>query len=338
MIAAPSLPANVGNGFTFSSEGRDPDLAFDEYRQLYANGSDVERAEGPFHAHVTAWRLGNMLLFDRRLDGLIHSRTERVASDGFDHFVLYAMIDGEIIGSPESRFDRAGAGNVVLLDTSMATRTQAVGAHYLTVSIARHLVEAIVDDPASLHGMVLRPPSTLILIDFLASLAHRAPGIATAAMPNLSRVLVDLLAIALAGYSRPGSETRQQNLLRRQSVESYIARHLADRRLSAATISDATGISRSSLYRLYDRQGGIARLVQMRRLEAIRAAIEDGSTAGLGELAQQFGFASEAHMSRVFSEVNGRAPGAYRREVQANPDEGVLTARRRWVGWMSELS
>ncbi|RVT94747.1 helix-turn-helix domain-containing protein [Sphingomonas crocodyli] len=336
--ATDNPPAPGGDGFTFSSTGRDPDIAFAEYRQLYANGSDVERVDGPFHADVTAWRLGNMLLFDRHIDGLIHSRTARVASDGFDHFVLYALIDGEILGSPESRFERARAGDIVLLDASLPTRTQAIGAHYLTVSIARHLVEAIVDHPSRLHGTVLPPPSTLILIDFLASLAHRAPDIAKGAMPNLSRVLVDLLGIALAGRSRPGSETRQQNFLRRQAVETYIARHLGDRRLSAETIGEATGISRSSLYRLYDRQGGIARLIQLRRLDAVRAAIEAGSTASLSELAQHYGFASEAHMSRVFSEVNGRAPGAYRREVQATPDEGVLTARRRWIGWMSELS
>ena len=338
MIAPAPQGGKIGDGFTFSSAGRDPDAAFAEYRQLYANGSDVERADGPFRAEVSAWRMGNMLLFDRHLDGVIHTRTARVASDGFYHFVLYALLDGEILGSPESRFDVARAGDIVLLDTSMATRTQAIGAHFQTVSIARHLVEAIVEDPARLHGAILHPPSTLVLVDFLASLAHRAPGMSSGAMPNLSRVLVDLLGIALAGRSRPGSETRQQNFLRRQSVEGYIARHLGDRGLSAATISDATGISRSSLYRLYERQGGIARMIQMRRLDALRAAIESGSTAGLTELAQQYGFASEAHMSRVFSEVNGRAPGAYRREVQSTPDEGVVTARRRWVGWMSELS
>lgn len=34
----------------------DQDLGFADYRQLYANGTDVERLDGPFQARLTGWR------------------------------------------------------------------------------------------------------------------------------------------------------------------------------------------------------------------------------------------------------------------------------------------
>ncbi|HJO66470.1 MAG TPA: hypothetical protein QF469_14180 [Sphingomonas sanguinis] len=56
----------------------DQDLGSADYRQLYANGADVERLDGPFQARLTGWRFRHMLLFDRHLPGVAHAREERV--------------------------------------------------------------------------------------------------------------------------------------------------------------------------------------------------------------------------------------------------------------------
>lgn len=323
--------------FRFSSLGRDADEAFDDYVRLYAFGSDVSRGTSDFYAEVQAWRLDNMLLFDRRLSGVIHSREERVASDGFDHIVLYAVVAGELIGSAEAGFDVARPGDIVLLDTQRATRTEARNAHFLTVSIARHLIEPLAGEAAALHGRVLHPPATLVLIDYLLSLSRRAPAVPPASMPVLSQAMIDLLGALLMPSRRRSADTYRQDMARRHMVEHFIADHIGDRELSSTTISRETGISRSSLYRLLSPQGGVTRLIQTYRLDALRVALESGSDDSLSRLAQRFGFSSESHMSRLFAEAFGQPPGAYRNSVKVFNEDDADTGNRRWRGWMSEL-
>ena len=59
--------------FSFSSAGRDPAEAFAAYVGLYGHGSDVIRASGPSVAEVRGWRFEGLLLFERKLSGVIHS-------------------------------------------------------------------------------------------------------------------------------------------------------------------------------------------------------------------------------------------------------------------------
>jgi hypothetical protein len=78
--------------FNFSSLDRPAASAFNDYVELYKNGSDVARGRGPFHAQVRAWRLDGVLLFERRLSGAVHSRKERTVTDDFSHIVLTLVL------------------------------------------------------------------------------------------------------------------------------------------------------------------------------------------------------------------------------------------------------
>lgn len=324
--------------FTFSSHGRPSDEAFAEYARLYSHGSDVARGDGPFRAEVRAWRMHGVILFDRRLNGVVHSREARVRSDGYDHIVLHAVLEGHLLGSAASGFDVARPGDVVLIDAGQPSRTAPRDAHMLTVSIGRHLVEAATGNARMLHGQLLSPPSTLLLQDFILSLIRWAPTLENDDMPAYSRALVELLSAALSGAGQRGSEVRRLNFLRRESVEQCIAARLGDRTLSAEAIGAATGISRSALYRLLHDQGGVARLIQTRRLQAVRSAIDNGSDASLAELAHSFGFSSESHMSRLFADAFGQPPGAYRQAITGLEDGDAKKGRHRWLGWMHELN
>lgn len=64
--------------FSFSSDGPDPVAKFEEYARLYSNGSDESPSGEPFHAQVRAWKLDRFLIFDRRLNGVVHERSARV--------------------------------------------------------------------------------------------------------------------------------------------------------------------------------------------------------------------------------------------------------------------
>jgi AraC-like DNA-binding protein len=323
--------------FAFSSRELDPAVAFARYRELYAGGSDVTRADGPFHAEVRGWRLDRLLLFDRRLAGVAHAREDRVARDGFDHFVLSFVAAGAVRVVIPAPLELV-CGDMILFDTRRAMRTETGQARLVTVSIARDVVEAAFGGAAWLHGRVLRAPDNLLLADFLQSLVARADALALEALPAVARAFLDILSIATSNGRRPGGEARRLDFLRREAVDRHVGAHLADRDLSAETICAATGLSRSALYRLLEKQGGVTRHIQKARLEAVRGALDRGAGGTLADLAKACGFATESHMNRLFAAAYGRPPGAYRTSLGASvaPDDPAVIVRR-WAGWMSEL-
>ncbi len=79
--------------------------------------------------------------------------------------------------------------------------------------------------------------------------------------------------------------------------------------LSVAGITAALGISRSVVYRLFERDGGLLAYDRMRRLRAVHRAMSNplnGST--LVELAARYGFRDQAALSRSFRKAFGTTP------------------------------
>lgn len=323
--------------FRFSGAGMDPEAAFARYRELYARGSDVTRTSEPLHLEVRAWRLGSLILFDRHLSGVVHARADRVADDGFDHFFLNHILSGRARGVGAAPFELQ-AGQTVLFDATRPMRIEYSNARIVTMSVSRAAVEAAVGSADRLHGRLLQPPDNVLLADFLERLVERADILAPHTMPAVGRAIIELLASALAENVRAGAEARRLQFARREAAIRHIAAHLGDASLSAETIASTIGVSRSALYRLFERDGGVGPFVQKMRLDALRAALERMTSAPLAELAQRFGFSGESHMSRLFSRTYGCAPGAYRKAAFANVDPNDPTpSKRRWDAWMVEL-
>ncbi len=294
----------------FSSEGLAPDLAFLRYRQLYAQGADVEQLDGPFHARVTGWRFRHMLLFDRHLSGMAHAREERVTADGFDHIVLHHVLSGTLIGQGRSGFERAGPGDIVFLDTRRGHRTEAHDLHLITASLARDLVLAALGSLGALHGLVVHAPETAMLGAFLEMLVCHAPTLDDRHDGAFARALIELLPTALGGPRDLAIEARRQDHLRREAVEQLIDRQIADRHLTGAAIAEGVGVSRATLYRLYERSGGIAGHVRRRRIDAVRRALERPEEPDLAVLAESYGLGSAAALVRAFQADQGIDPAA----------------------------
>lgn len=323
--------------FTFSSRALPQEDAFAAYVLLCDGGSDVTRGTGEFQAEVRAWRLEGLLLFDRRLSGVVHSRGARMRNDGFDHVVLSLVLAGHVVGGPESGFGEAVAGDIYVTDTARPLRTEFVSAHVLTVSVPKGIIDAARGTAAGLHGLVLGAPRNVILADFLQSLARNGDVIEAEARPGLSLAFIHLLASAEDKSVPASNDVRQRDYLRRDSVERMIKENLADPSMSVASLSRGLGMSRSALYRLFEDQGGVARLIQKRRVEGVRRALDNRDQGRLSDIARAFGFADEFQLNRLFSEAYDISPQAYRDGVAAVAD-GALDSRRQWAGWMGEIA
>ncbi|MEH6665384.1 MAG: helix-turn-helix domain-containing protein [Brevundimonas sp.] len=208
----------------------------------------------------------------------------------------------------------------------------------ITLSAGRSVVEAALGSANGFHGRVLKAPGNLVLADYMVSLARRAPTLDAAVLPALSRALIEILGATQTTGRRAGAEGRRLAFSRRERVEQHIDANLADPHLSVESIALATGMSRSSLYRLFDLQSGVGRLIHGRRLAALRSALDRREPASAQALSSRFGFADPDQMTRLFRAEFGESLDSYRVAASAAEAGGPEDSRRRWRTWLSEVA
>ena len=98
----------------------------------------------------------------------------------------------------------------------------------------------------------------------------------------------------------------------RQRVECLIEERLGSAMLTVSALCRWTGMSRSSLYRLFDGDGGVQCVIRARRLARVAEELRAGTTDKLAVVAERWGFCDAAYLARVFREVHGVTPSVYR--------------------------
>lgn len=324
------VPAPPGISFDSDAYANDEE-SFEAYRKLYAVGSDVSLGERPFRARVRAGQLDNLILYDRRLDGVIHDRSERAGRDDFDHFAVHLILSGALAGSSGSGFDSAAAGDLVLADARRASRTEAVDLHLLTISVPRSEIVSMAGPPSWLHGRIQAPSTFPVLADLVQSVMRHGVDAPKGNQAALRRALMETLSgiIAEAGAAR--GRFVQADLDEREAVIGYITANLDNRDLNASVIAVGIGSSRSSIYRALRPLGGVAEVIMARRLAGVREALETGSTEPLSVLAARFGFTDESHLNRRFAQAFGQPAGAFRHLIATEADDRDARRLKSWI-------
>ena len=123
-----------------------------------------------------------------------------------------------------------------------------------------------------LHGTLLDPGqgATRMLASHLSQLAQHASSLTREEMSASVNAGLILLSGSLSTLRDGEDDGPARQVVRngmRRLVREHIERHLDAGHLSPETIAAALGISRSSLYRLFLRDGGVNAYIQGRRLD-----------------------------------------------------------------------
>lgn len=243
-------------------------------------------------------------LFDR---GRAHARRS-----GLDHFMVQTFRHGSHDGACGDNPVHRRQGDVWILDLARETRTQASHFANVTLIIPRDRVLPLLKG-GEVHGVTLRhgSASARLIASHLETLAEAAPELTLAE----ATAAVDAAALMIAGAWSSLRESRAEvgaaiRATARRAVCDHIDRHLMDDRLSPESLRRQFRMSRATLYRLFDDEGGVAAYILGRRLDRCRALLAADATGGrtIGEIAFGHGFASDAHFSRAFRRRFGMAP------------------------------
>ncbi|MGA0594921.1 helix-turn-helix domain-containing protein [Enterovirga sp. CN4-39] len=328
------------NTLSFTTRSQPAEAAFAAYHDLYAPVADVTRLADDFSVEVDAHRIGQMLLFDRRVQSVRHTRLpRRVARNAFDHFTAQVPLRGSLSVSTDNGDVHVEPGGMVFIDMSRPMTTDAVASRNLTLSIPRALMEEADVDLVRLHGATIAPSRAGLLRDFMESYVGRAGAMSLQDPTRLGHVLEHLLAVTFEGQPRAGGGRQDAvDLLTRHRVRKLVE---SDLHADPDRIALAVGRSRSALYRAFEPHGGVARYIQSRRLVRIRSLLADpNEVRSISTLAMACGFASASHCSRAFRSAYGLSPGDFRALSQrgGQPPDTVLRDVHRLLGhWWAEM-
>ncbi|RYG07477.1 MAG: AraC family transcriptional regulator [Caulobacteraceae bacterium] len=106
-------------------------------------------------------------------------------------------------------------------------------------------------------------------------------------------------------------------------------------------VATTAGVSRATLYRAFDGEGGVNRFIQDRRLHHARAALRRrrAQSPTIADVAHDYGFASASHFSRLFRARYGYSPSEV--EVPDTPQDISMSTgpiRHDVLGeWLADL-
>ena len=277
-----------------------------------------------FHMEISAWHLGGLVVTRAQYGCGRQKRTERhFRSDHLDHYRLTLVTEGTVhLGGPEA-FD-VRPGQLLLADMAQKGHASHSAGGCLSLFLPRESLDELLTRPADLHGQVLSGVLSGLLGHHMRGMLEVLPHLSTVQARDLVQPTLRLIAAAVE--AEPGiraSASGEVTLLRQAS--RFIEMHLQDDELSPTRVAEAMGISRATLYRLFEPVGGVAAFIKERRLVLIHEALQErGSSQSVARLAEGHGFKSAAHCSEAFLRHFGYRPSEVRSrsgrsEVAAEP-------------------
>lgn len=299
-----------------------------------------------FSAAMTAYHFGSFILCQSQVDGVRYVRSaERTQWCDLDHYVLHLSLCQPISGGGM----RLRAMDVAVLDLSRPAAFVAAPGEAITVLLPRCVLSPLLKNPCHQHGRIMtrETPGGAVLARHIMALAAEAPRLGMVEAAAFSSATIGLVATCLGLGARSGTLTAvlsQQDL--NQRVRAYVEQNLHRDGLTPELIINELNISRSQLYRHFERFGGVQHYIRQRRLRRCLLAICNPTQAGqrIADIAYGHGFSDDGHFSRLFRQAFGLSPRAARMAVQRG-DDSVLAAlvpqsahASPFAHWLRELT
>jgi AraC-like DNA-binding protein len=261
---------------------------------------------------------------------LIHEPSSAL---GLDHLGICLVLRGSMGLQANGAHVVAGPGDIALIDLREPVRlifgVEGLTSE-LTLWVPRARLPVHFSNRSELHGLLAKaitPGITVVAATFRALLTQ-LDLVTVEEMDELVAGIVVLVghAIDLHPASKASQPRQPAPLDTLVTLSRYIEDNLTARDLDAAKLAATFGLSRASLYRLFEPVGGVASFVRERRLarahhELTRPGLQNRR---IGPIAYQAGFHSIAAFNRVFRAAYGETP----RNVRKRKSGFTPTARR----------
>ncbi|KRR01020.1 hypothetical protein CQ12_27295 [Bradyrhizobium jicamae] len=150
--------------------------------------------------------------------------------------------------------------------------------------------------------------------DYLLSLVQRLHDADPSELPAIAEMTRVMIVACLTGDASVTQMPAERSIVMRERVDRLIRDNLGSARLNPERICALAGISRSSLYRMFEDRGGVAAHVQALRLKRAYAELSNPHSAfeTIANLAAGHGLHNTTAFNRAFRRHFGCTPGEVR--------------------------
>lgn len=266
---------------------------------------------------------------------LFRRRRRHIARSG-DLVVVHRLQSGSVSMEFEHRNFVLRPGTIAITDFGQQFR----GSHHEAVGDMLILPRAVLGMPEDLPFAPIllsdeSPRGELIGLEIERLFdAHTSPSQEPTLEPN---AFVHLIRSSVHRECYPSSDRAGWWRGRNELIRGFIEQNLHDLDLLPARICNMFNLSRATLYRMFEDDGGVRRYIQDRRLHA---AVWDLAVGGmrrgrLTEVAETWGFSSNANFNRAVKVVFGMPPGVLLRNLLPEmPFEGSRAISDSLTGWL----
>lgn len=287
------------------------------YASILAHAFDFEipsyAAATPFSATSDIFCLPDVTVSRSRSTASRFTRTTRdIAARGTDQILVVCYTSGYFTITTPGRATRVEAGQLAFIDLSQEIVIEAPAVENVSLAISRRKLETMVPFLDDAHGFI-RGPDTLsqLLRGMMEEIATLAPTMPVVDARPIAGAIIQLAAACLEPLSRQQVDPNLgRSTVSLVSIKAFVERHLSDPTLRPQTLLEEFGITRSTLYRLFEPLGGVSAYINRRKLLYAFRLMTDTlqPPQRISQLAYNLGFSHPSAFTRAFKDVFGMLP------------------------------
>ncbi|MCY0853805.1 helix-turn-helix domain-containing protein [Cupriavidus sp. D39] len=296
-----------------------------------------DQVASPFAATIDRYLVEDMVFTDCRCDGVsLHRTLARISTDAMRHYVFQVFIGGNA-GRVEGlrRNPMPRQGGILLTDLGQPARMVRDTSHALTFFVPRAVMESIFPEAESAHGRMVEANTsmTILAVGHVTALARDLPRMTPERAARELREAIQLLVAAFRKAARLEDDARSAT---RNAMLAHARRLIAvgasQPHLSPNSLLVAMNISRPTLYRLFEQEGGVHAYIRKIRLRAASAELVQFPNLPVVEIAFGLGFSSASDFTRAFRRTYGMSPSDLRVEATNPQREDLMRAALKVQG------
>ena len=313
-------PGLIHNHFTTQNEAQPQQILAWRDRVGHILDVPIARAQvaDGFHGTIDSYRIKDLMFLDSRTDAVSQTRSvTRISRDNMRDYVFHVVVEGSIetvTGLYPQRTALQSRPGILALDMSQPMRMKRPACRVQAFYVPRALVDAIIPAAESIHGRVIEytSPIARMIPAQLAALSRLRTMNANEAHSAIS-TCAQLIALAFGKQTRLSGNAR---LAARAAMFSTARRYIQDNLhqpdLSPESVLNASRLSRATLYRLFENEGGLSTYIRNRRLREAADELVRFPEMAVIEIAFGLGFKSASDFNHAFRRAYDMSPLEFR--------------------------
>ena len=289
---------------------------------MFEPNDDPPEIKANFAASIAMYNAGPMVFGQTTtMPQRYHRSPRKIAKDGIDHYFLLLVKSGRFYGQCDGHDVELAPGGCALFCFASPSETWSERSELVGLTLPRAILGPLLDDPDRIGGSVLSNDAPLcrVLFNHVCSMADNADQLhvsdAAGLAPSTAAMIAVCFGPALSANPQVKSQLRAASLV---AIKRHIDSNLYDPALNAAQLTHVFGLSRASIYRMFEPLGGVARFTLHRRLRKalIQLSAPEYAHLQVSEVAHKLGFSTSASFTRAFKTEFGIRPSEVRRDHQ----------------------